>query len=268
MQDETAERLDMLERTLGELVRRVEELESPLAPARPSQPAARRVAPTRPAEPPPPERVSGPPARTLDLEELLGGRVLGWVGGSAIVLGAVFFLVMAVSRGWIDEPTRVLLAFVGSTVLVGGGLYLYERQGQTQAALAAVASGIAALYASDTTATQLYDLIEPALGLGVAVVIGAAATAIAVRWNSRVVAGIGIVGALLAPFSSTPGRPPWRSLSWRSRSSRPPACCCGGDGTGSPPPRSSSARRSSATGSTRRTTSTWAARSSFSHCSG
>jgi uncharacterized membrane protein len=198
MQDDPAERLDALERTLDELVRRVEQLESRLAPARPSQ-WPPQVAHRPPAEPPPPERVSGPPARTIDLEELLGGRVLGWVGGSAIVLGAAFFLVMAVSRGWIDEPTRVILAFLGSTALVGAGLYLYERQGQTQAALAAVASGIAALYASDTAATQLYDLIAPALGLGVAVVIGAAATAIAVRWNSLVVAGIGIVGALLAP---------------------------------------------------------------------
>ena len=125
--------------------------------------------------------------------------MLGWAGGAAIVLGAVFFLVMAVSRGWIDEPTRVVLAFLGSTLLFAAGLFLYERHGKTQAALAAVASGIAALYASDTAATQLYDLIAPAVGLTVAAVISAAACAIAVRWSSRVVAGIGIVGALLAP---------------------------------------------------------------------
>ncbi len=79
----------------------------------------------------------------MDFEDLLGGRILGWLGGSAVVLAAVFFLVMAVSRGWIDEPTRVLLAFLGSTLLLGVGLYLYERQGQTQAALATVAAAIA-----------------------------------------------------------------------------------------------------------------------------
>jgi uncharacterized membrane protein len=125
--------------------------------------------------------------------------VLAWVGGSAVLLGVVFFLVMAVSRGWIDEPTRVVLAFLGSSVLVAAGLFLYERQGQTQAALAAVGSGIAALYASLTAATALYDLISPGLGLGVAAIVGGTATAIAVRWNSPVVAGLGIVGALLAP---------------------------------------------------------------------
>jgi uncharacterized membrane protein len=138
-------------------------------------------------------------AEEIDLEDLLGGRVLAWVGGSAVLLGVVFFLVMAVSRGWIDEPTRVVLAFLGSTALVALGLVLYERQGQTQASLAAVGTGIAALYASLTAATTLYDLVSPVLGLAVAGLVGATATAIAVRWSSPVVAGIGIVGALLSP---------------------------------------------------------------------
>jgi uncharacterized membrane protein len=34
-----------------------------------------------------------------DLEEILGGRVLGWVGGVAVVIAAVFFVVMAVHNG-------------------------------------------------------------------------------------------------------------------------------------------------------------------------
>ena len=34
----------------------------------------------------------------MSLEDLLGGRVLAWVGGVAVVLGVVFFLVMAASR--------------------------------------------------------------------------------------------------------------------------------------------------------------------------
>jgi uncharacterized membrane protein len=199
VRDETAERLERLEGMLAELALRVERLELSSAPPRTPTPVP---PPTKPAPPAQATPAQAPPQRTppsFDLEELLGGRVLGWVGGSAIVLGAVFFLVMAVSRGWIDEPTRVVLAFFGSTVLLGAGLYLYERKGQTQAALAAVAAAIAALYASDTAATQLYDLVGSAVGLAIAIVIGAAATAMAVRWDSPVVAGIGIVGALLSP---------------------------------------------------------------------
>ncbi|HKI23127.1 MAG TPA: hypothetical protein VKA24_06885 [Gaiellaceae bacterium] len=34
--------------------------------------------------------------RDIDFEELLGGRLLAWVGGLAVLLGIVFFVAMAV----------------------------------------------------------------------------------------------------------------------------------------------------------------------------
>lgn len=142
----------------------------------------------------PKERRTGP-----GLEEVLGGRVLAWLGAAAVVLGVVFFLVMAVSRGWIDKPTRVTLAFIGSAALLGGALWLYERKGQTQAALAAAAAALASLYASLIVGTAVYGLIPDAAGFAVAALIGAVGAAIAVRWSSQVVGGIGILGALLAP---------------------------------------------------------------------
>jgi len=205
------ERFAELERKVDRLVTSVERLESRVfgpevdVPTTPATPSA--VQPESAVSPPP--AAMFPPSRpavsaqrrapTLDLEDLLGARVLAWVGGSAIFLGVVFFLVMAVKNGWIDEPTRVLLAFVGSSLLLGSGLYLYERRGRTEAAIAAVASSIAALYASLTVGTQLYDLIAPALGLLLAGLVGATATAIAVRWDARLVGALGILGALVSP---------------------------------------------------------------------
>jgi uncharacterized membrane protein len=106
----------------------------------------------------------------------------------------------AIKRGWIDEPTRVVLAFAGSAALVVVGLYLFSRQGRTQASLAAVAAGLAGLFASDLAATRLYDLVSPAAGLVCAGVIGAVGTAIAVRWEARVVGGLGILGAIGSPI--------------------------------------------------------------------
>lgn len=166
------------------------------APARASAPL--RLPPLEPLGVPPPARLLGRPA-SESFEELFGGRLLGWLGGIAVALGVVFFVATAIHRGWIDETTRVVLAFLGSTALLGVGLWLYERRGQTEAALATVAASIAALYATATAATTLYDLISPPPGLVLAGLIGMAATLIAVRWDSEVVAGIGLVGALLAP---------------------------------------------------------------------
>jgi len=195
MEGSTDARLAALEREISELRARLERVERPSQAPR-AAPAGQQTAAPRPGPKPPPEPEKAPP---ISVEDLLGGRVLGWVGGAAVVLGVVFFLVMAANRGWIDETTRVLLAFVGSTALLGAGLYLHERQGRTQAALAAVATAIAALYVTLTAATQLYDLVDPVLALVFAGLVGAVATSIAVRWDEPVVAGLGIVGALLAP---------------------------------------------------------------------
>jgi uncharacterized membrane protein len=158
-------------------------------PAPRPEPAVARAAPPAPAPPEPP----------LDLEELLGGRVLGWVGGVAVFIAAVFFVVMAVRNGWIGEAARMELAFAGSALLVAAGAWLYERRGRTQAALAAVAAGLAALYASDAATTLHYHLLSSSLGLVIGGVVGALALVTAVRWNSQEIAGIGIVGSLLAP---------------------------------------------------------------------
>jgi uncharacterized membrane protein len=162
-----------------------------------------------PVVPPPSVEPPWPPAADVwsaperkpppDLEELLGGRVLGWVGGVAVVIAAVFFVVMAVRNGWIGEAARMELAFAASGALVGFGVWLYERRGQTQAALATVAAGIAALYASTAATTLHYHLLSPVLGLVIAGVVGALALVLAVRWDSQEIAGIGIVGSLLAP---------------------------------------------------------------------
>jgi uncharacterized membrane protein len=84
-------------------------------------------------------------------------------------------------------------------LLVALGAWLYERRGQTQAALATVAAGLAALYASTAAATVHYHLLSPVVGLVIAGAVGAIALVTAVRWNSQEIAGIGIVGALLAP---------------------------------------------------------------------
>jgi len=150
-----------------------------------------------PARPAPPRPASQPPQRGL--EEILGGRVLAWVGGVAILLGIVFLLGIAIDRGWIDEPMRTVLGLLGSTSLLLAGVWLYERKGRTEAALAAVASALSGLYTTVMVGTQIYDLIPAEAGLACAGLVGIVGVALAVRWESMVVAAIGILGALLAP---------------------------------------------------------------------
>ena len=68
----------------------------PTAPPRATRPWPETTAPAAAAAPKP----------SPDLEEILGGRVLGWVGGIAVAIAAIFFVVMAVRNGWIGEDAR------------------------------------------------------------------------------------------------------------------------------------------------------------------
>src|SRR5215211_3515457 len=92
-------RYETLERRIDALLRRIERLEGAVgvvpqaAPPPPGPPA-----PPSPAAPPPGPPPARPPRpgildRSLefDLEDLLGGRVLAWLGAIAIVLGVGFF---------------------------------------------------------------------------------------------------------------------------------------------------------------------------------
>ncbi len=134
------------------------------------------------------------------LEDLLGGRVLAWVGGLAVLLGLALLFAVAVSNGWIGEVARVVLGAAGSTALLVLGVWLHERKARTDAALAAVATGVAGMFLTLTVATQVYELLPSLLGTLLAVVAGGLATALALRWESQGVAALGILGALAAPI--------------------------------------------------------------------
>jgi len=140
------------------------------------------------------------------LEDLLGGRVLAWVGGLAVLIGVAFLFAVAVSQGWIGEGMRTLFAGAGSGVLLGLGIWLHEHRGRTDAALAAVATGVSALFVTVTVAAQVYELLPAVIGLVLALGIGSLATGLAVRWEARGIAALGILGALLSPVLA--GAPP------------------------------------------------------------
>jgi uncharacterized membrane protein len=192
---------ESIEGRLADLTRRLERVERRVFPAVVPKPQPQFASPTSlaatPTRPKPPAPDLAPPQR--DLEDLLGGRVLAWVGGAAVLLGIVFLFGIAIDRGWIDESTRTFLGFLGSTFLLLAGYWLHERKGRTEAALAAVASGLSGLYTTLLVGTQVYDLVPAEAGLACAGLVGIVGAAIAVRWKSAIVAAIGTLGALLAP---------------------------------------------------------------------
>ncbi len=132
------------------------------------------------------------------LEAWLEGRLLAVVGGIALLLGAIFFLSLAFSRGWITEPLRVLIGLVvGAGLLVLGELSFTRLRGTLGHVLVAV--GLATVSLALLAATRLYHLVPVELGLLGAFVAAAAAAAIAVRHDSQLVAAFGLIAVLASP---------------------------------------------------------------------
>jgi len=134
-----------------------------------------------------------------DVEQVLGGKVLAWVGAVAVVAGFALLFAMGISRGWIGEGARTLTAAGVSLMLLFAGVWLHERRGQVQAARAAAATGICGLFMAATVATAVYHLLPTVAGLGLAFATGALATILALRWSSPLMGALGVAGAVVAP---------------------------------------------------------------------
>jgi uncharacterized membrane protein len=171
---------------------------------------APRVPSPGPALPGPPRAseplVSGAPLWgglriDLSLPEVrarLTGRALAWVGGAALILGAILFLGLAFDRGWIGPELRVLIGLAaGLATLIGGALVMDRGNRLVGHVLTAV--GLAVISVSLVAATRLYGLIPVEIGLVAALVTSVGAAFIAIRADAPVVAGFGLAAVLLAP---------------------------------------------------------------------
>jgi uncharacterized membrane protein len=197
-------RIEDLEQLARSLTTRVDRLER--AAVREQHPAPARARTERSSLPT--ISLSTPPALREPIEvqdsrqrfeDLLGGRMLAWLGGLAVVIGIALFFAYAISRGWIGEAARVTVGGAASLGLLCLGVWLHERRGRTEAARTVVAVAVAGLLITVVVASRVYAVIPVAAGVALALAVGATAAALAVRWNARVIAAIGIIGALLAP---------------------------------------------------------------------
>jgi predicted membrane protein DUF2339 len=203
-------RVEWLERRVTDLQAVVDQLRAeratptaaprpePRPAAPPPPPPAPRPTPTaRPAKPAPPRNFDW--GRTISVDDLLGAKALAFAGGVVTLLGVIFFFVLAVNRGWIGPEIRVACGGLASALVIGTGVWLKQRYGTTYAALTAVGAGLAGAYATLLAATSLYDLLSKPAALAAAAAIAGAGVAISLAWTSEIVAGFGLIGAMLVP---------------------------------------------------------------------
>ena len=133
-----------------------------------------------------------------DWEWWLGGNWLARIGILALIFGIGFFLKLAFDNDWIDETGRIVLGLVVGLALLGGGEYSSRRYAAW--ARAVTGGGIAVLYLSVFAAFSLYYLLPALATLGASLLVTATAAGLALRYESRAVAVLGIVGGFVAPL--------------------------------------------------------------------
>src|SRR4051812_5080813 len=142
MVNKPKERTMLVEDRIAALEARVLRLEANSAPAPLKPKAPSKAKPKR-------DRID------IDIEDFLGGRVLAWLGGIAVIAGLAFLLTVAISRGWIGESGRTALAAAISTALLLAGARAREKRVRNDAALAAAAAGVAGLFGTLVVAGQV-----------------------------------------------------------------------------------------------------------------
>lgn len=172
----------------------------PPQPTREPVPAAAATATARPAPPRQPAASRGFDwGRTMSTADLMGAKALAFAGGVVTLLGVVFFFVLAVNRGWVGPGMRIAFGGAASAILFGAGFWLQRRYETTYSALTAVGIGIAGGYATLLAAVSLYDLVSKPVALVIAAAIAALGVTVSLLWEAEIVAGFGLVGAMIVP---------------------------------------------------------------------
>ena len=191
------------------------------APAAPlvTGPVARAAPPMEPMVPAPGSTSSTgdePPRNAMggiaswDWEWLLGGNWLARIGIVAVIIGVGFFLKLAFDNDWIGETGRVALGLAVAVALLGGGEYWQKKYPLW--AQAVTGGGIAVLYLSIFAAFSLYDLVPASAALGFSFLVTLAAAGLALRYESRAIVVLGILGGFATPLLLADRLPDQRAL--------------------------------------------------------
>jgi uncharacterized membrane protein len=189
------------------------ETSSRLAPAPPAEPAVAHTPNPMPYPPPPyqpypvvpghrnppqPPLFDGPlaagplePSPTLwerMSREGAGSRLIAWGGGVVTLVGVLLLLMLAVQRGYLGPAPRVLLGAVLAAALIGIALRVRRIPGPATGAQALAATGLAVGYVDTIAASGYYHFVPAPAGLLIALAIAALGVAIAVRWDSQLLA--------------------------------------------------------------------------------
>lgn len=127
-------------------------------------------------------------------------KLLVLTGGAITLIGVVMMLVIAAHAGMLSPEVRVAGGALLSIVLIGAALWIHDRPGGSIGGVALAGTGIAGLFIVTVAVTTFYEWLPVMGGLALTGAIAVSSAALAMRWNSELLAvGVTLAVAALAP---------------------------------------------------------------------
>ncbi|TWP38996.1 DUF2339 domain-containing protein [Leekyejoonella antrihumi] len=160
----------------------------------PGQNAPSSWAPSRPGNGPIPPQ--GPPLGTplpppmvpCWQRDGMVSRVLVVAGVAVTLIGVVMLLVLAARAGLLGPQVRVAGGAALCAALVAAGWRAFDRTGGRVGGIALAGTGIAGFFMVAVAMTSIYHWLPSSAGLALAGVVAAGSVALAMRWNSQMLA--------------------------------------------------------------------------------
>ena len=156
-----------------------------------------------------------PKKPSRNLEEIIGGQWSVWVGGLALLIGAVLLIRFSIEAGFFGPGARILMALVLGCVLLAAGEWLKRsddkvlkgKLGEAAKALQDNASvpgllsavGIFTLLGTTYAAHELYGFISAPVAFIALGVIALGAMALSLR-QGPLLAAIGLLASMVTPL--------------------------------------------------------------------
>ena len=187
----------------------------PAAPA--GEPVVAGASSPPPRAPRPP--VAPKPKRETNFEEQFGTRWVVWVGGLALALGGIFLVRYSIDAGLIGPGLRIFFGAALAALLVAAGEWMRRKENKSGVAGVAsahipsilTAAGTTVSYATVYAAYALYGFLSPAAAF-IALGLVALATLAAALLHGPILAGLGLIGAYVAPMLVSSDAPNYWAL--------------------------------------------------------
>jgi uncharacterized membrane protein len=138
-----------------------------------------------------------------DLEAQIGGNWFSIIGVLIIVFGVGFFLKYAFDSGWITPLYRVWTGILVGVAFLATGEWL--RKKYATYAYGLTGGGILTLYLTAWASFKLYNLYPQRAVFVFMALITATAVLLAARYNTLIIAILGLIGGFLTPILLSTG---------------------------------------------------------------